>query len=137
MGKRVAVAHVVVIVDVANVGLRPDGWWKDRAAAATTLLNQMRALTGRQTTTPDGREVILDQIVAVVEGQARTILAPDEITVIRAPQDGDTTIVEAAREFVGRRARVLVITADRGLRTRLPAEVTSIGPEWWNTHLGR
>ena len=31
----------------------------------------------------------------------------------------------------------VVITADRGLRARLPDAATTIGPGWWNTLLGR
>lgn len=132
------IERVVAIVDLANVmGSRPDGWWKDRAGAATTLLDGTRALRGRQVTTPDGRHVILEQIVVVVEGQAKNVAAPVEIIVVRAPRDGDSAIVQSAHEYVGLRSNVLVITADRGLKARLPDEVSTIGPNWWNTLLGR
>ena len=46
--------------------------------------------------------------------------------VVRAPHDGDTTIVEVAAAAV---RPVVVVTADRGLRARL-GDVPAVGPRW-------
>ena len=42
-----------------------------------------------------------------------------------------------ARQLTGSGARVLVVTADRGLRARLPDGVVVAGPGWLNSLLGR
>jgi hypothetical protein len=132
------VLPLTVVVDVANVmGSRPDGWWKDRAAAATKLLAGMPGLVGQAVPTPDGAQAIIEQIVAVVEGAANAAAAPDGLVVVRAPKDGDSAIVSAAREYEDAGARVLVVTADRGLRARLHDGVAVAGPGWMNSLLGR
>ena len=131
---------VTVLVDVANVmGSRPDGWWRDRAAAASRLLEVMAGLVGRSVSAPDADdEVIIEQVVAVVEGEAKSVPAPDGVIVERAPRDGDSTIVSTAERYVAAASnRVLVVTADRGLRARLPDDVTIAGPGWFNRLVGR
>jgi hypothetical protein len=129
---------LLVVVDVANVmGSRPDGWWRDRAAAATKLMAGMPALVGQVVSGPDGDEVLVEQIVAVIEGAAKAASSPEGITVVRAPSDGDRTIAAAAEQHASRGSRVLVVTADRGLRARLPGGVLVAGPGWLNGLLGR
>ena len=129
---------VCVIVDVANVvGSRPDGWWKDRAGAATRLLTGLSELSERTTSLPDGEPVVLERIVAVVEGAAKAVDAPPGVSVVRAPVDGDSTIVATAQEHSDAGAKVLVVTADRGLRARLADGVLVTGPSWLNALLGR
>jgi hypothetical protein len=129
---------VRVVVDVANVvGSRPDGWWKDRAAAATRLLEGLSELSGRTTSLPDGEPVVLEQIVAVVEGAANAVDAPPGVRLVRAPGDGDSTIVATAQDYVDTGVRVLVVTADRGLRARLADGVLVTGPGWMTALLGR
>ena len=45
---------LVLLVDIANVmGSVPDGWWRDRAGAATRLLNELEPLNGAEVTLPD------------------------------------------------------------------------------------
>ena len=57
----------VLLVDAANVvGSRPDGWWRDRAGAATRLLARLAALPGRSLPGPDDGVVACDEVVAVV-----------------------------------------------------------------------
>jgi len=60
---------------------------------------------------------------------------------VRAPQDGDGAIVDTASELGGTgsasAARVLVVTADRGLRARFGDDVRIAGPGWLNALLGR
>jgi hypothetical protein len=122
---------VVLVVDVANVmGSRPDGWWRDRAGAASRLMASLVPLVGATVTTVDGEPIELSRIVAVIEGQARTATAPPELQVISAPADGDTTIVAVSRDVLAQGASPLVVTADRGLRDRLPGGSMIAGPRW-------
>jgi hypothetical protein len=120
----------VLVVDVANVmGSRPDGWWRDRAGAAGRLMASLVPLVGIDVAAPSG-SVRLDRIVAVVEGRARTAIAPAELQVVLAPADGDSSIVEFARDVLAEGEVPLVVTADRGLRERLPAGSLIAGPSW-------
>jgi hypothetical protein len=121
----------VLLVDAANVvGSRPDGWWRDRAGAATRLLRRLAALPGRALPGPDDGVVVCDQVVAVVEGKARDVAGPAGVRVVSAPGSGDDTIVDEAQRLVADGADVLVVTADRGLRARLPAGALVAGPGW-------
>jgi hypothetical protein len=120
-----------LLVDMANVvGSRPDGWWRDRAGANERLLSRVARLPGRSLTGPDGGPVQIETVVAVVEGQARDVSAPAGVTVVRAPGSGDDALAESAAEAVRAGRAVLVVTADRGLRARLPGAATVAGPGW-------
>jgi len=142
------VIDVIVVVDVANVmGSRPDGWWRDRHAAAAGLLTAFDALPGLQTIGPDGTHLRIERVVAVLEGAARGAVAPGRVQVVEAERDGDTTIVAVTEELAasrpaspsgnGEQPWVLVVTADRGLRQRLPGTVQIAGPQWLNELIGR
>jgi hypothetical protein len=131
----------MLVVDVANVlGSRPDGWWRDRVGATSRLLDQLSALAGREVCDPRGLPLALDVIVAVVEGQARSVVRADDagLMVLRAPRDADAAIVDCTRSVadpgsdVGEvePGSVLVVTADRELRRRLPAGCAVAGPRW-------
>jgi hypothetical protein len=121
----------VLLADVANVvGSRPDGWWRDRAGAATRLLTRLAALPGRSLPGPDGGVVHCDEVVAVVEGKARDVAAPEGVRVVRAPGSGDDALVEEAERLVADGNPLLVVTADRGLRARLPPGTQVTGPGW-------
>ncbi|HEY0485354.1 MAG TPA: NYN domain-containing protein [Mycobacteriales bacterium] len=107
----------LLVVDAANVmGSRPDGWWRDRAAAVRRLLPALaHGLSG------DGTDVVL-----VLEGAARKGAEPgvvDGVRVVHAPQSGDDEIVDIVAEATGTDAGrpVTVVTADRGLRERVTA----------------
>ncbi len=126
----VGVEPVCVVVDAANVvGSRPDGWWRDRAGAAGRLLGRLAALPGTAGTLPDGREVTVGRVVAVLEGAARA--APDVpgVEVVRADADGDSAVVAVVAGLAGRDPATVVVTADRGLRARLTG-VAAGGPRW-------
>ena len=119
----------IVLVDAANVvGARPDGWWRDRAGATSRMLVRLASLPGRRLTVPGRDPVPCSDVVAVVEGQARDVPAPDGVRVARAAGSGDDEVVAEAERLVAAGDDVLVVTADRGLRARLPAGVAVTGP---------
>ena len=122
---------VVLVVDVANtMGSRPDGWWRDRAAAAARLLGEIAPLSGSEVTTADGVRLRVVRLVAVLEGRARNVEAPEGVEAVRAAADGDAAVAAVAAEVVASGQLVLVVTADRGLRARLPAGALVAGPRW-------
>ncbi|MBL7259083.1 hypothetical protein [Paractinoplanes lichenicola] len=112
----------LVIVDGANVvGSVPDGWWRDRAGAAVRLRDALAPVLAAGLPDLPGPVAV----TLVVEGQARGIPAAEEgVEVVRANGSGDDTIVDLVRARAGTR-RIVVITADRGLRDR----VTVFGAE--------
>jgi hypothetical protein len=108
-----------LVVDGANVvGSRPDGWWRDRAGAATRLAERLVAAL-------DAGALDADRVHLVLEGAARSAVVPEHprLAVVRAQADGDTAIVDVAAALAG---DVTVVTADRGLRARLTAR--TVGP---------
>jgi hypothetical protein len=122
---------VVLVVDVANVmGSRPDGWWRDRAGAATRLMSELAPLAGARVRGPDDVPLVVSRVLAVVEGRARDAQAPDGVEAVRATADGDSTVSALAADLVVAGELVLVVTADRGLRARLPAAALVAGPRW-------
>lgn len=139
-----------LIIDVANVmGSKPDGWWRDRAGAAGRVLAALPPLVGREVELPAGAvapgsaagRATIDRVVAVVEGQARRADAPAGVEVVEAPAVGDDEIVAVAERAAAaggaEHPLALVVTADRGLRARLPAGVGFTGPGWLNELIGR
>ena len=130
---------VVLLVDIANVmGSRPDGWWRDRAGAAVRLLTELVPVNGVEVTLPDGLgPARITNIRAVVEGAARRVEGPEAVTVLRAEHDGDSEIVAEANRLTATGAIPLVVTADRGLRQRLPERALIAGPGWLNRLIGR
>lgn len=119
--------RVRMLVDVANVmGARPDGWWRDRMAAAQRVLDGLDAIVGH-TRAPDGGLVSLIQ--PVLEGEARGATAHHPAVLAVAAATADELIAETAV------AGDLVVTADRELRQRVArAGATTVGPGWlWET----
>ncbi|WP_149361937.1 NUDIX hydrolase [Lolliginicoccus suaedae] len=123
---------VRVIVDTANVvGSRANGWWRDRAAATRALAEEIAESLPITCPFTDGRYGWINHIEMVLEGQARgtgdAAIQPAGITFHRAPGSGDDHIVELAREEAP--LRTVVITADRGLKERLPDDAAAWGPK--------
>jgi hypothetical protein len=118
----------LVAVDAANVvGARPDGWWRDRPAAARRLRDRLDRIPPA---TFAGLPPPVD-VVLVVEGAARHTAAADRVRVVAATGSGDDAIVELVRAATSDQRVCVVVTADRGLRERvlaLGAEVR--GPGW-------
>ncbi|MEU6723501.1 NUDIX domain-containing protein [Nonomuraea wenchangensis] len=124
-----------IVLDVANiVGARAEhGWWRDRAGAAARLLEDVAGLGLRHPVLAQW----FPRVVAIVEGAAKDVPGLPGVHVVPAAGSGDDTIVEVVRE-ARPWERVLVVTADRGLRQRvgeLGAE--SVGPKWLLSQLGR
>ncbi|MFD2766960.1 hypothetical protein [Micromonospora eburnea] len=117
----------LLIVDGANVvGSRPDGWWRDRAGAATRLRDALVPLAeaGVPPELPPPVKVVL-----VVEGAARGVPAVPGVEVVAAPGSGDDTMVELVAAAADRRR--VVVTADRELRARVGALGAEVhGPRW-------
>src|SRR5215210_4992437 len=106
---------LVLVIDIANVmGSRPDGWWRDRAGAATRLLAELEPLSGAEVTLPELGTARITEIRAVVEGAAKRVEGPEAVSVLRADGDGDSEIVEEANRLTAAGKIPLVVTADRG-----------------------
>ena len=125
-----------LVVDGANVvGSVPDGWWKDRAGAATRLASRLDGLSVSAADLGVEGTTWFPEIALVVEGQARGITAPSSdadaeapellpaggVSIVRAEAAGDDAIVTE----VERRARagqyVVAVTSDRELQSRVEA----------------
>jgi hypothetical protein len=118
LGTAASVAIVRIVVDGANVvGSRPDGWWHDRAGAASRLADQLQRLSASD---PEL------EIVLVLEGAARSGRAAGRdgsLEIVHASGSGDDEIVHQSE------AADVVVTADRELRQRV-APVACQGPSW-------
>jgi 8-oxo-dGTP diphosphatase len=110
--------RISLVIDGANVvGSRPDGWWHDRAGAAGRLIGQLDGIAGRVVEW-DGQPHLLAHVEVVVEGRAREVSDPpldSLVQVVRAHGAGDDTIADRSRTLKD----VLVVTSDRGLRSRV------------------
>lgn len=120
----------VLVVDAANVvGARPDGWWRDRVAAAGRLLAGLaRAVEG-------GAAELAGRVVVVLEGRPAAAGAglPSDarLEVVRAARDGDGAVVDVVAAHAA--DDVVVVTSDRELRRRvaaLGADVRGAGWLW-------
>ena len=105
---------MLLLVDAANVvGSRPDGWWRDRPAAAARLVARLAQVPGQHV---DG--AVVDRVVVVLEGKARAgaePTGPGPVQVLHADGSGDDALVALCA------AGALLVTADRALRARAEA----------------
>jgi hypothetical protein len=115
----------MLLVDAANVvGSRPTGWWRDRAGAARTFVEQVRAAVAAGG--------IAQPVTVVLEGKAREgvpVGRADGVSVVHAAGSGDDTLVDiAGRSSAG---VITLVTADRELRRRAEAVGADVvGPKW-------
>lgn len=126
----------LLVVDGANVvGSVPDGWWRDRRAAAERLRDALVPLAATGLAADSGAPewaigVTLD-VLLVVEGAARGTAPVPGVRVESAPASGDDLITDLVSQAhaADPDRRILVATADRELRRRVAAAgATSIGP---------
>lgn len=129
-------ARPVIVVDLANVmGTIPDGWWRDRAAAARALMNQFVALS--RSGVPAQLlglplERVWPQFVIVLEGDAKAAASDSAatsselITVRTASAAGDDELVATVDQLRenGPQQFITLATADRELQQRARAHAT-------------
>lgn len=128
--------RLTVLVDAANVvGSVPDGWWRDRAGAASRLLERLQGLSrlgvaASELSLPG--DTWYPHVVAVLEGEARAAADPsDSVEVVRADAAGDDTLVAEAHRRVGDGERVLLVTSHRELGERAVAVGAEVrGASW-------
>ena len=123
------------MVDVANVvGSVPDGWWRDRAGAASRLLDRLAALAAAGVPAEAlglAEHTWFPGWVAVVEGQARGVEAAQGVEVVRAEASGDDAIAAEAARLVALGRTVTVVTSDRGLAERVQDAGAAVrGTRW-------
>lgn len=141
--------RIHLVVDVANVmGATPNGWWRDRAGAATAILERLSDLGGSMVDLAGGHAVVTG-IDVVLEGRAKTAEEPDlsVVTVVRAAGHGDDAIVDRVRDLAsgpasgqadgsvpsanGRGSHqgltIVAVTSDRELSKR----VSDLGADVW------
>jgi predicted RNA-binding protein with PIN domain len=111
------------LVDGNNVfGSRPDGWWNDRDAATARFAQRVAEWCRGH---DDDVTIVFDAPVP----SSTLELAGGNLTIVEAPRRGrdaaDDHIVDLAAAAAD--AAVMVVTSDRGLRRRLPAEVAVMG----------
>lgn len=124
----------MLVVDAANVvGSRPTGWWRDRAGAARSLVDSVRAAVAEGRLDPP--------VVVVLEGQARDGCAEGGsagVRVVHAPGSGDDTMAALARSERDGGGAVTVVTADRDLRRRVEGSGGTVAtPSWLLSRLAR
>jgi predicted RNA-binding protein with PIN domain len=101
------------IVDAMNViGSRPDGWWKDRAAATAALVEKLERWAAAQGA----------NVTVVLERPPRAPIAASVIRIAHAPKpranSADDEIVRLVHADASPQ-EVLVVTSDRGLAERV------------------
>ena len=120
----------LVIVDGNNVvGCVPDGWWRDKAAAKARLYSNVEAWIASKLQDPDPPQSIL-----VFDGHPISSIGSvtDHLEVVfansSAKDAADDLIVALVTEKVDNGVEnMTVVTSDRGLRSRLPPEVSTLG----------
>jgi predicted RNA-binding protein with PIN domain len=110
------------IVDGMNViGSRPDGWWRDRAGAMTSLVERLE-----QWATAEGADVTV-----VFERPPSPPIESSVITVAHAPEpapnSADDEIVRLVRA-ASDPEQITVATSDRTLSERVRAAGASVYP---------
>jgi len=124
---------VRMLLDTANVlgASGPTGWWRDRPGATSALLADLAAVLPRTVEFPDGTFGWVPRVEAVLEGHARDATIDDvRIPVHSAAGSGDDELARLASTAtaVVDPGVTVVVTADRGLRARLPEGTIAMSP---------
>ncbi|MFE7844510.1 NUDIX domain-containing protein [Microbacterium sp. NPDC057407] len=124
-----------LVVDTANVvGSVPNGWWRDRAGAASGLLARLSHLAVEGVAASElglPEHTWFPEWVAVLEGQARAAEDAPHIEVMRAEASGDDAIVAQAGRLVAAGRSVTVVTSDRALRERVTDAGAAVRSPGW------
>jgi len=122
----------VLIVDGNNViGSRPDGWWRDRAAATRRLVEQLGAFAADRD----------EAITVVFDGPRPSALdAPGAVAVIfaeRSGRDAADDVIAALVADAALPSGLTVVTSDAGLAARVRARgVRVLGSRAFRDRLG-
>ncbi|UYP18303.1 NUDIX hydrolase [Rhodococcus sp. Z13] len=124
---------VRMLLDTANVlgTSGPTGWWRDRPGATSALLADLAAVLPRTVELPGGLFGWVPRIEVVLEGQARDAVVDDaRLPVHTAAGSGDDELARlaAATTTAVDPSVTVVVTADRGLRDRLPEGIVAVSP---------
>jgi 8-oxo-dGTP pyrophosphatase MutT (NUDIX family) len=131
--------RIRIVVDAANViDSRPDGWWKDRAGAATAFLSRLERLSAGGVDSSEfdderspGSGRSWPRFDVVLEGRAkdaRAALSSRLVTVVPAEGSGDDAIVQEVARTAG---STVVVTADRELARRVEELGASVRRPGW------
>ncbi|GAT73607.1 NTP pyrophosphohydrolase including oxidative damage repair enzyme [Microbacterium sp. HM58-2] len=109
-----------VVVDAANVvGSVPDGWWKDRAGAASRLRDRLDGLIVPSSGFELGGTAWHPEVALIVEGRARGIgSVPGDVVIVSAEASGDDALVAEVERRVAAGEIVVAVTSDRELQQR-------------------
>ncbi|MEE2031000.1 NUDIX hydrolase [Rhodococcus chondri] len=124
---------VRMLLDTANVlgASGPTGWWRDRPGATSVLLADLAKVLPRTVDLPGGVFGWVARLEAVLEGHARDAAVDDaRIPVHTADGSGDDELARLASSTATAvdPAVTVVVTADRGLRERLPQHTVALSP---------
>ena len=111
------------LVDGNNVfGSRPDGWWNDRPAAQARLAQRVAEWCR---THDDDVVLVFDPPLA----DATALLAGGNLRIVEAARRGRDAADDEIVRLAGEEAATVVVSSDRGLRSRLPpgVEIWGVG----------
>jgi 8-oxo-dGTP diphosphatase len=118
----VQLTPITLLVDAANVlGATANGWWKDRVGATERLAAEVASIRAR-TVHDDDVTGVVTSVHVVLEGAARDARLPGAVHVVRSPHSGDDALVASVEQLAAQQGRLVVVTSDRELRTRVMAE---------------
>jgi hypothetical protein len=113
----------------------PDGWWRDRAGAATRLRDRLALLVDEHGFAADGLGLDGDrwypEVEMVVEGAARGIGSSAAVRVTDAEGAGDDEIVARAAALAAEGRSVVTVTSDRALGQRVEAVGSEVRSTSW------
>lgn len=124
-----------VVVDIANVmGSVPDGWWRDRAGAATGWLGRVAKVAAQGVPAAAlglTASTWYPRWVAVIEGASRSAQRPEGLETVQAAGSGDDEIIRQAELATVSGGSVTVVTSDRALGRRVEAIGATVrGARW-------